>query len=299
MRYDWMRYDPGTVRAALDALLKVDPALRSGDAYRYDLVDTARQALANRSRDLLPLIGDAHRAGDLTGFRALAAEWNTDEADLDRLTGTDARFMVGPWIAQAVSFGATPAERDQLQYDARSLLTTWGGRNVSEANGLHDYATRDWSGPVADVHAKAWSAYLASPDTALVTGSAPAPVDFFAIEDAWAKSTNTYPTTPTGDAYAIASAIAASLPASAPTGAVTGIAGKCADVTGSSSTDGTGLQLWPCNRTAAQTWQLVGDGTLRARGTCMSVRGGATTAGTAVELSGCTANPNQRWTLPQ
>ncbi|QKW18010.1 alpha-N-acetylglucosaminidase C-terminal domain-containing protein [Kitasatospora sp. NA04385] len=291
----WMRYDPATVREALNALLKVDPALRSGDAYRYDLVDTARQALANRSRDLLPLIGDAYRAGDLTTFRALAAEWNKDEADLDKLTGTDARFMVGPWIAQAVSFGATPAERDQLQYDARSLLTTWGGQNVSEANGLHDYATRDWSGLVADVHAKAWSAYLKSLDTALATNSAPVPVDFFAIEDAWAKSTNTYPTTPTGDAYAVASAIAASLPASAPTGAVTGIGGKCADVAGGNSADGTALQLWTCNQTAAQTWQLVGDGTLRARGKCMNVRNGATTAGTAVELSSCNGTTAQKW----
>lgn len=291
-----MRYDPATVQNALAALLHVAPGLRSGDAYRYDLVDVARQALANRSRALLPQIKAAYDARDLTAFRSLVSEWNGDEATLDELLGTDRRFMVGSWLAQVPAWGATQHERDQLQYDARSLLTTWGDtRSESESGGLRDYAAREWSGMVADLYAKRWAAYFASLDTALITGNAPAAVDFFAMDDAWARSTTAYPTTPSGDPVAVASQIAAALPPPAPSGPVTGIGGKCADVTNGNSADGTPLQLWSCNGTAAQDWTVEGDGTLRAMGKCMDVRNGATSPGTAVQLYGCNGTPAQSW----
>ncbi|MGW2250027.1 hypothetical protein ACWCXH_07495 [Kitasatospora sp. NPDC001660] len=39
----------------------------------------------------------------------------------------------------------------------------------------------------------------------------PAPVDFFALDDAGVRSTSAYPTTPVGDPVDIAAAVAASL----------------------------------------------------------------------------------------
>ncbi|KAA2257559.1 alpha-N-acetylglucosaminidase [Solihabitans fulvus] len=285
-----LRYDPGTVTAALRRLLAVAPGLRGTDAYRFDLVDTARQALANRSRTLLPLISAAYTAGDLTRFRALVGEWAREEALLDQVVGSDRRFLLGPWLAAARGQGATPAERDQLEYDARSILTTWGARSGSET-GLHDYANREWSGLVGGLYAKRWDAYFASLDTALVNHTTPAAIDWFAFEDAWAHQTTSYPVTPSGDPVALASAVAAL----APTGPVTGIGGACVDVTNGSSSDSTPLQLYGCNGTAAQAWTLPGDGTVRALGSCMDVRGGATTAGTTVQLYQCNGTPAQSW----
>ncbi|MEU2237817.1 alpha-N-acetylglucosaminidase [Streptomyces sp. NPDC018338] len=206
-----MRYDAGTVERALAELLKVAPELRTTDAYRYDLVDVARQALTNRSRVLLPRIKVAYEAGDLAGFRERVAEWNAHLELLGRLVASDRRFLLGPWLADARSWATDPAERDRLEYDARSILTTWGDRGPSETGGLHDYANREWAGLVRDVYAPRWAAYFASLDSALVSGTAPVAIDWFARDDAWARGHRSYPTTPTGDPLALAAEVGAAL----------------------------------------------------------------------------------------
>ncbi|WP_406055617.1 alpha-N-acetylglucosaminidase [Streptomyces sp. NBC_01077] len=209
-----MRYDATTVERALAELLQVAPRLQATDAYRFDLVDVARQALANRSRVLLPRIKGAYEAEDLAGFRALVREWRAHEELLGRLVGSDRRFLLGPRLADARSWGAGPAESDRLEYDARSILTTWADRVPSEAGGLHDYANREWAGLVQDVYAPRWAAYFASLDSALVDGAEPVAVDWFARDDAWAHDRRRYPTTPTGDPLALAGEVRAALAAS-------------------------------------------------------------------------------------
>ncbi|MFD0154670.1 alpha-N-acetylglucosaminidase [Streptomyces sp. NPDC055721] len=206
-----MRYDAATVERALAELLKVAPELRTTDAYRFDLVDVARQALTNRGRVLLPRIKVAYEAGDLAGFRERVAEWNAHLELLGRLVASDRRFLLGPWLADARSWATDPAERDRLEYDARSILTTWGDRGPSESGGLHDYANREWTGLVRDVYAPRWAAYFASLDSALVSGTEPVAIDWFARDDAWARGHQPYATTPTGDPVALAAEVGAAL----------------------------------------------------------------------------------------
>ncbi|MDQ1006628.1 alpha-N-acetylglucosaminidase [Streptomyces sp. V4I23] len=291
-----MRYDPATVQRALAELLQVAPALRGTDAYRYDLVDVARQAMANRSRTLLPQIKAAYDAKDLALFRRLAAEWQDDLALLDELLATDSRFLLGPWLKDATSWGTTDAERAAAEFDARSVLTTWGHRSGSDNGGLRDYANREWSGLVSGFYAKRWALYLDSLDTALATGRAPAAIDWFAWENAWNQQRDRYPVEPSGDPVAKAAEVQGALPAPAATGPVTDSGGRCVDVTGGSSADGTALQLYSCNGTPAQAWTVPGDGTLRAYGKCMDVRGGAVADGTVVQLYPCNGTPAQAWT---
>ncbi|HKN51985.1 MAG TPA: glycoside hydrolase family 30 beta sandwich domain-containing protein, partial [Amycolatopsis sp.] len=45
------------------------------------------------------------------------------------------------------------------------------------------------------------------------------------------------------------------------TGPITGLAGKCMDVAGANSANGTAVQLYDCNGTAAQQWTVGADGT--------------------------------------
>ncbi|MFI8306247.1 lectin [Streptomyces sp. NPDC085927] len=78
-------------------------------------------------------------------------------------------------------------------------------------------------------------------------------------------------------------------------GPVKGVNGKCLDVDGGGSADGTKVQLWTCNGTAAQTWTLAGDGTLRALGKCLDVSGGASADGTRVQLWTCNGTGAQKW----
>ncbi|NUR61638.1 MAG: galactosylceramidase [Catenulispora sp.] len=76
-----------------------------------------------------------------------------------------------------------------------------------------------------------------------------------------------------------------------------GIAGKCVDDNSGSTADGTHVQLWDCNNSAAQTWywangqvQLGGSG-----GKCLDVTSGGTSNGTLVELWQCNGGANQQW----
>ncbi|GAB3949894.1 glycoside hydrolase family 16 protein [Kribbella albertanoniae] len=78
-------------------------------------------------------------------------------------------------------------------------------------------------------------------------------------------------------------------------GQITGLAGKCLDVAGANSADGTTVQLYDCNGTAAQSWSRPGDGTIRALGKCLDVANAGTADGTRVQIATCNGNTAQQW----
>ncbi|MDT0386049.1 lectin [Streptomyces sp. DSM 41921] len=78
-------------------------------------------------------------------------------------------------------------------------------------------------------------------------------------------------------------------------GEVKGVNGKCLDVDNAQTADGTKVQIWTCNGSAAQKWTLPGDGTLRALGKCLDISGGATADGTRIQLWTCNGTEAQRW----
>jgi predicted alpha-1,2-mannosidase len=74
-----------------------------------------------------------------------------------------------------------------------------------------------------------------------------------------------------------------------------GLAGKCADISGSGTANGTHAQLWTCNGTGAQRWAVIGDGTLQAQGGCLDVSNSGTANGSKVQLWGCNGTGAQQW----
>jgi predicted alpha-1,2-mannosidase len=82
-----------------------------------------------------------------------------------------------------------------------------------------------------------------------------------------------------------------------PTGPITsGIAGKCVDDSSGSTADGSHIQSWSCNNSAAQQVTVPGDGTLRIEGKCVDVSFGGTADNTLVQLWGCDGTGSQQWT---
>ncbi|MGI5242796.1 S8 family serine peptidase [Dactylosporangium sp. CA-139066] len=79
------------------------------------------------------------------------------------------------------------------------------------------------------------------------------------------------------------------------TGQVSGLAGKCVDVMNRLNNNGTPIQLYDCNNTPAQYWQLQSDGTVRALGKCMDVTSAGNTNGTKIQLFDCNGTPAQQW----
>jgi hypothetical protein len=73
--------------------------------------------------------------------------------------------------------------------------------------------------------------------------------------------------------------------------------GRCVDVNSGFRTNGTPIQLWDCNGTAAQGWTVGSDQTLQALGKCMDVNGGSVANGTAVQLWDCNGTGAQKWVV--
>lgn len=78
---------------------------------------------------------------------------------------------------------------------------------------------------------------------------------------------------------------------------IRGLAGKCVDVAGANSANGTPVQLYDCNSSSAQQWTVASDGSIRALGKCLDVTGNGTADGSTVQLWDCGGGANQRWVV--
>ncbi len=214
-----MHYDAAKLQPALTELLQVAPALRSNDTYQYDLVDVGRQVMANESRVMLPEINAAYMSGDREAFVALTRHWLRDMQLQDELLRTNQYFLLGRWLSYVPRWASSPGELKQLNYDARSILTTWGDRKASEA-GLHEYANRDYAGLTATYYAPRWRLYFHNLLVSMDTRTPPKAIDWYAFGDRWNRGPDTFSPNPIGNSYAAAMAIAddlglAPLPSSA------------------------------------------------------------------------------------
>jgi type 1 glutamine amidotransferase len=77
-------------------------------------------------------------------------------------------------------------------------------------------------------------------------------------------------------------------------GPVRGLAAKCLDVRGAATADGTQIQLYTCNGSAAQSWTVSGQ-TLKALNKCLDISGGGSADGTKIQLWTCNGSGAQNW----
>ena len=163
-------WDAADLRLALAEMLSVrryfeSPRLggtTASENYRYDIVDLARQTLADLGKQVLD---------------SLAASWGNPETEShlsplashflglilaqDRLLATRSEFRLGRWTEMARALGTTDEEKGLYERNARMLLTTWGDRAQCEAGGLHDYANREWNGLLSSYYYPRWHAFFA------------------------------------------------------------------------------------------------------------------------------------------
>jgi beta-glucosidase len=71
-------------------------------------------------------------------------------------------------------------------------------------------------------------------------------------------------------------------------GAIVGLEGKCIDIAGAGTANGTPVQLWDCNSTGAQRWKQTGE-TLQALGKCLDA------SAAKLQLFDCNGSEAQRW----
>lgn len=206
---DVMRYKAEDLRPALTEMLEVAPALRLTASYQYDLVNLARQVLANDARRQLPLLKAAYEAKDRATFDARVAEWMNGMQMEDELLGTNLYFLLGRWLSYVPAWSHSADSLRNTEYDAHSILTTWGDRTASQD--LHEYGNRDWAGLVSGYYAPRWKMYFDALDASLANGAPPKDIDWFAFGEAWNRSSRVYSKEPQGDSYAASLKIARSL----------------------------------------------------------------------------------------
>ncbi|ATW48152.1 alpha-N-acetylglucosaminidase [Streptomyces peucetius] len=192
-------FDPAGFDRAFAALLGVRPSLRDSDAYRHDVTDLARQALANRSRTLQLPLRAAYANRDVGTFRAITALWLKLMRLSDTMAGCHRSFLLGPWLEDAKRLATDPEEAVGLERTARALITTWAGRTA--AGHLSNYANRDWQGLIGDVHVPQWETYLTEQADAMEEGRTPRSFDWYLAEETWTGDRRAYPVRPTGDAH--------------------------------------------------------------------------------------------------
>ncbi|HST83464.1 MAG TPA: Hsp70 family protein [Kineosporiaceae bacterium] len=79
-------------------------------------------------------------------------------------------------------------------------------------------------------------------------------------------------------------------------GRIQGLGGRCLDVDDGRAESGTAVQIFDCNGSAAQTWSVMKDGTLRALNKCLqTVDVGRRHP--RVQIKDCTGRGNQQWVV--
>jgi poly(3-hydroxybutyrate) depolymerase len=74
--------------------------------------------------------------------------------------------------------------------------------------------------------------------------------------------------------------------------------GRCIDVPGSTTANGTQVQLWDCHGNANQRWTYTSGRQLQTSGNkCLDATGQGTSNGTAVVIYDCNGQANQQWNL--
>ncbi len=82
---------------------------------------------------------------------------------------------------------------------------------------------------------------------------------------------------------------------SAGSGPLVGGGGKCLDVNGGATDNGTKVQLWDCNGSRAQAWTAVGGQLIGPGGKCLDVSANNQSPGTIVQLWDCNGTGAQTW----
>lgn len=195
--------DPARLVEAWKLLLDAAPEAKSSDGYRFDLCDVGRQVLADLGTRYNQQITAAYQTRDAAALRKLSDKMLGLIRDLDELTGTRREWLLGVWLADARSWGATPEEKDLCERNARELLTTW-----TSHDNITDYANRQWNGLLGDFYYHRWEMWLKALNDSLAHGTAlNTTVTRNQIRDwelSWTRQTNGhFATKPHGDVIAI------------------------------------------------------------------------------------------------
>jgi alpha-N-acetylglucosaminidase len=183
-----------TIVPALKLLVqasKEDKALKGVPEFAYDVVNLARQLLANYFIDLYTNLITVYNTAQSTAEEiALAGKPLLDIlGDLDEVLMTNEHFLLSNWIRSARALAGNDHQyADLLEYNARNQITLWGPQGQN-----NDYAAKDWGGLVRTYYLVRWQTFVdyleeskrsATPYNATFVAG-----EMFKIADTWGNET--------------------------------------------------------------------------------------------------------------
>ena len=179
-------HDIRMVRKAAEQMLRERERLHGNPNYEHDIADVVRQTLTDSTYYLLKDIAASYKSGKMEAFRKQYTTFLGMVADVDRLVSQIDLFKLDRWTSSARSIcdeveGTTEADRDWMEWNARTLISVWGPEKCAEQGRLHDYSSRQWGGMLGDFYLARWRMFF----QALEEGRSITSAEWFRWEENW------------------------------------------------------------------------------------------------------------------
>lgn len=152
-------YDPLLIIRAQQELLKDADKFSVSKPYRFDIVDLQRQLMTNMGQLIHMQAAKAFKEKNKEAFALHSGRFLSLLEDMDELLYTRPEYSFDRWLTDARSWGETKAEKDQMEFDATSLVTVWGG-DVGDPD-IWDYSWREWAGLIKGFYLPRWQKFYA------------------------------------------------------------------------------------------------------------------------------------------
>lgn len=199
-----LTYDPMQLVKAWDLFIATTDSIKGKEGFQYDLVDVTRQVLGNYATPLQQKFVEAFQERDKAAFDEYSEQFIQLIEDMDKLLGTQKDFLLGPWLSDARKWGTTEEEKDLYEFNARDLITLWGGKDCP----LHEYSCRQWSGLLNGFYKPRWEMFFQYADSCLQNNTRLSMRTFDKRvkewEWQWVHEHESYPVNPSGDPVEIA-----------------------------------------------------------------------------------------------
>jgi alpha-N-acetylglucosaminidase len=169
----------------------------------YDLVDLMRQCITNKGLFIYNKMMSAYKERDITEFIKNKEMFLELILDQDKLLSTQPGFMLGTWLQYAKDKARSSDEMKLYEWNARTIITTWGNRTTADDAGLRDYSYREWNGMLKDFYYERWKMYLDMLSNLISGGGKFIQIDFYEWENEWTRKQQIFPTSPANNSNKI------------------------------------------------------------------------------------------------
>ena len=139
-----INYDKEKLERAVYLMAKNYDEFKDSPAFIYDLSDITRQLISNSAQEYHKAMVNAYQTNNLSEFEVLSEKFLEMILLQDQILSTNSDFLVGKWIEQARTMleDSDDWTKDLFEFNARDLITTWGGLKNANGGGLRDYSNR-------------------------------------------------------------------------------------------------------------------------------------------------------------